>query len=709
MIKTHHRACHLCEAICGLEIKTEGDQIVSIKGDKADPLSRGFLCPKAAALQDIHTDPDRLRAPMMKIEGAWQEVSWRVAIAHAAEKLSAIQRAYGDDAVGLYAGNPSIHSVGTWMYSSLLTRALNTRNRFSATSVDQLPHHMVGLLTYGHWLRVPVPDIDHSQWVMMLGANPLASNGSVMTAPDMPGKLKKLKDRGGKLVVVDPRRTETAKVSDHYVAMPPGQDIYFLLALLQHIFAQGWINAGRFADRMTGLDDVARAVADFTPALAEQQTGISAAIIEQLAFELVNEPKAAVYGRMGVSTQRHGTLCQWAIQLLNILTGHLDVRGGLMLSNPAIDPAGAGSNPQCFGRAHSRVRGLPDFAGEFPAATMAEEILTPGVGQIKAMVIIAGNPVLSTPNGVQLDRAFEQLEFTLAIDLYLNETTRHADLILPPVSPLEREHYDSVFLALAVHNTARYNLAIFEKDENGKHDWEIFAALGNALRELKNMPAKEVVAPAQLIEHLLNAGPHKLTMAALLAQPSGVDLGCHTDRMAALYSAEQPLQLAPLEFLAALQALPLNPAPPLASAKQELLLIGRRHVRSNNSWMHNYRRLVKGKARDQLMMHPTDMAARGISEGDQVLIASRINRLTTTVQACPDILPGVVSLPHGYGHHRTGTRTHIAQTQAGISINDLTDELALDGISGNAAVNGVPVSVCVVVSSTSQCEAAAIA
>ncbi|UTA47864.1 molybdopterin-dependent oxidoreductase [Simiduia sp. 21SJ11W-1] len=693
MIKTHRRACHLCEAICGLEITTDGTEILSIKGDKNDPLSGGFICPKAVALQDIHTDPDRLRTPKIKTQHGWRDASWDEAINLVADKLSAIQAQHGDDSVGIYAGNPAIHSIGTWLYSGLTTRVLNSRNRFSATSVDQLPHHVVGRLMYGHWLRIPIVDLERTQWVLMLGANPLASNGSVMTAPNMPARLKALQARGGKLLVVDPRRTETAKQADTYLPITPGTDVYLLLAMLQHLFERQLINLGHLQPLVAGVNAVAEAVRPFTPARAAQHTGISARTIESLAEALAREPKAAVYGRMGVSTQPHGSLCQWAIQLLNVLTGHLDVEGGLLLANPAIDPAAPGTNPQKFEPVQSRVRGLPAFAGEFPAAALAEEILTPGAGQIKALLTIAGNPVLSTPNGAQLDTAMSGLEFMVAIDLYLNETTRHADVILPPASPLEREHYDLIFLALAVRNTARYSDALFEKPASARHDWEIFAALGNALRARKGLPEKPAIAPDQLLAPMLEAGEYGLSLAQLRDQPSGIDLGPLRPKMAALYSKDAPIELAPERLIAALEHLPQSPGP-AATGPATLALIGRRHIRSNNSWMHNYHRLVKGKPRDQLLMHPTDMAARNIAEGSQVRIASRVGEVCARVQACADIMPGVVSLPHGFGHHRDGIGTQVAAAHAGVSVNDLTDHLLLDAVSGTAAVNGVPVTVC---------------
>ena len=697
---THYRACHLCEAICGLEIKTQGDAVLSIKGDKNDPVSHGFICPKATALADIHADPDRLRQPMQRIGDQWQAISWQAAIELAAEKLVATQSQHGNDAVAFYAGNPGVHNYGNLTHGPLLRRMLKTKNNFSATSLDQLPHQLTAYAMYGHQFLLPIPDVDHTQLLVIFGGNPLASNGSMMTMANAPKRLKAIQARGGKLIVIDPRRSETAEVADQHLFVRPGKDAYVLLAIIHTLFKQNWLNIDHLSNHLEGLEAVQDAVADFTPELAEQQSGISADTIQQLTQQLANTDQAVVYGRMGVSVQEFGALCQWAIQLINIMIGALDKVGGALVASPAFGYVSKGSHGSGhFNAFQSRVSGLPEFGGELPAVTMAEEILTTGEGQIKAMVTIAGNPVISSANADELNRAFANLDFYVAFDFYINATTRHADLILPPTSPLEHDHYDIAFLRLAVHNSTRYNPAIFAKDDTAMHDWQIFNALSGKIAELKGLDFKPLPAPDQLIAlgienemYGANNNPDMaLTLDKVKAAPHGIDLGPLTPSLTQrIATANGLIQCAP-DFL-------INDLKRLAAASsphnsEQLLLIGRRHVRSNNSWMHNYHRLVKGKPRWQLMMHPDDCAARGISDATQVTIASRVGKVTTTVLATNEVMPGVVSLPHGWGHQGKGIKMRIATQQQGVNCNVLTDDKFIDQLCGNAALNGVPVTV----------------
>lgn len=700
--ETHYRACNLCEAICGIKIELEGGEIVSIKGDDADPLSRGHICPKAIALKDFYEDPDRLRQPMIREGDQWREAEWDEALAVAARGLTELQLKQGDDAVGIYIGNPAVHNYGALTHGKYLMGPLGTRNRFSATSVDQLPHQLVALWMYGHQLMVPIPDIDNTDYFLMLGANPIASNGSLMTVPDVRKRIKALQARGGKLVLLDPRRTETAAVADQHLFVSPGTDVFFLLALLNTLLADGAARTSHLDALLDGIDGLSGLVEGFTPEAVAARVGIGADVIRQIAADFAAADKAVVYGRMGVSTQQYGTLCQWLMQVINIVTGNLDRVGGAMFTQPAYDIIGAPrSNRGSFGRTHSRVRGLPEFNGEYPAASMAEEMQTPGEGQIRGMVTIAGNPVLSTPNGRKLDEAFESLEFMVSVDPYLNETTRHADVILPPVSPLEKDHYDIIFHVFAVRNTARYSKPLFEKPDGAKADWEILTELGQRICDAKGLSAREARPPHAQIKMGIDAGPYgpdgqgpdagKLSFDELADAPHGIDLGpmrpCLTDR---LRTADGRINCVPEPVLADLERARADFE---AAAGTGLSLIGRRHVRSNNSWMHNYHRLVKGPQREALLMHPKDMDARGISDGDQVKVRSRVGEVEVRVEASDDVMPGVVSLPHGWGHDRKGIRMAIAQDHAGVSANDLTDEQFLDELSGNAAVNGVPVEV----------------
>ncbi|MCY1396260.1 Formate dehydrogenase H [compost metagenome] len=689
----HHRACHLCEAICGLTIETEDGRILSIRGDAEDSFSRGHVCPKAVALQDIQNDPDRLRQPMRRVDEQWQPIGWDAAFELAATRLAAIRERHGADAVGVYQGNPSVHNYGLMTHSNYFLGLLKTRNRFSATSVDQLPHHLVSQQMYGHGLLIPIPDIDHTDFMLILGGNPLASNGSIMTVPDVEKRLKAIRARGGRVVVVDPRRSETAAIADQHIFIRPGQDAALLLGVLATLLDEGLGRATHLP--VDGLDEVRAALAQFDAEAMAQRCGVPAPVIRQLARDFAGADKAVCYGRMGVSTQAFGTLCQWLVQLLNLLTGNLDRAGGALCTTPAVDLV-ASTSGGAFNRWQSRVSGLPEYGGELPVAALAEEMLSEGEGQVRALITVAGNPVLSTPNGRQLEQALEGLEFMLSVDFYINETTRYADLILPPTAPLEHDHYDTSFNLLAVRNVTRFNEAVLPKPEGMLDDWEIFVGLARAYAALVGVELKPTMPPQRIIDMGLRFGPYgeaserKLDLARLREHPHGLDLGPLRPNLAQrLKTPGCAVCAAPQLFLADLRRFAGSAAP----AAEQLLLIGRRHVRSNNSWMHNYHRLVKGKPRHQLLMHPQDLERRGLADGQRVRVSSRVGSVEVQVAASDEVMPGVVSLPHGWGHARPGVQLSIAREQGGASVNDLTDERYLDSVSGNAALNGVPVEV----------------
>lgn len=699
MTKTlHHRACHLCEAICGLTLEVTEEEggaprITSIKGDAQDSFSRGHICPKAVALQDIQNDPDRLRQPVRRVGNEWQPIEWDEAFALVAERLASIQQRHGNNAVAVYQGNPSVHNYGLMTHSNYFLGQLKTRNRFSATSVDQLPQHLTSYLMYGHGLLLPIPDIDHTDFMLILGGNPLASNGSIMTVPDVEKRLRAIQARGGKVVVVDPRRSETAAMADQHLFIRPGGDVALLFGLLNTIFEEGLIRDSHL--QVDGLAEVRQAISRFTAEAMSPLCAIAAPQIRQLAREFASAERAVCYGRMGVSTQAFGTLCHWLLQLLNLITGNLDRVGGALCTEPAVDLVAATSGGH-FNLWQSRVSGLPEYGGELPVSALAEEMLTEGEGQVRALITVAGNPVLSTPNGRQLEQALDGLEFMLSIDLYINETTRYADLILPSTSALENDHYDTTFNLLAVRNVSRFNRAILPKPAGALHDWEIFVGLAKAFAAKTEQPLKPTIPPAQMIDMGLRAGaygdasPLKLSLATLDQYPHGIDLGALQPNLAARLKTEnRRIQAAPAPIMADLARFAALSVPPL----DELLLIGRRHVRSNNSWMHNYHRLVKGKPRHHLLMHPDDLASRGLNDGQRVRISSRVGAVEVEVLASTEMMPGVVSLPHGWGHGRPGVQLSIAMAQPGCSANDLTDERQLDALSGNAALNGVPVKV----------------
>ena len=710
-VQTHYRTCNLCEAMCGLDIKFQDKEILSIKGDKNDPFSQGHICPKATALQDIYEDPDRLRYPVKRTENGWQQISCEPAFDEAMAGIEAVQSKNGRHAVGIYLGNPNVHNWGNLLFGPPVIRALHTKHRFSATSADQLPSHFAARFMFGHYFLIPIPDIDHTSYMLMLGANPIASNGSLMTAPGMDRRLKAIQQRGGQVVVIDPRRTETAQMASAHHFIRPGTDALFLLALINTIYAEGLVNPGRLAQLVDGLEAVEQSVADFTPGVVAEATGIAAEGIRLIARDFCAAETAVCYGRMGVSTQQFGGLCQWLINVINIITGNLDRRGGAMFTTPAFDVVGitkAMGSVGNAGRWRSRVRGLPEFNGELPASAMAEEILTPGEDQIRAMVTVAGNPVLSTPNGTQLDEAFDSLEFMVAIDIYVNETTRHANIILPPTTGLETDHYDLAFHLLAVRNTAKYSPALFPAENGRLADWQILHELRTRLDKRSSHPLRQIarldvfkrLSPDKILDLGLRLGPYgfwgkninktSLTFRKVKNAPHGIDLGPLQPNLKERICTENGrIQLAPDIILADLPRV----AKLLENETTQLALIGRRHLRSNNSWMHNSERLVKGKDRCTVLMHPDDAEARQVEDGQMVEVASRVGQVHLRLEVSEAIMPGVVSIPHGWGHGRDGVQLQVAQQHAGVSLNDLTDEQALDELTGNAAFNGVPVQV----------------
>lgn len=703
---THLHTCMLCEAVCGLSVELEQGEIRSVRGDAEDPFSKGHLCPKAAAIPDVQGDPDRVREPLRRDGAGFRPVAWKDALAEAGEKLAEVQRRHGRGAIGLYLGNPSVHSYSALLALPLFGRALGSRARFSATSVDQLPQMLAAQQMLGHQLLLPVPDVDRTQYFLMLGANPLASNGSLMTAPGIGARLKALQARGGKLVVVDPRRTETAALADRHLAIRPGGDAPLLLALLHVLFAEGLTDLGHLASFTDGVDQLRAVAARFPPERVAARTGLAAGEIRSLARDFAAAPSAVAYGRVGASTQEFGGLASWLIVALNAATGNLDRAGGFMLTSPAADLVALTSrmgDRGHFDRYRSRVRGLPEFGGELPVAALAEEIDTPGDGRIRALITFAGNPVLSTPNGGRLERALAGLEYMVSIDIYRNETTRYANLILPTSFGFERDHYDLAFYALAVRNAARYVPAIAEPPPGVRKDFDVLLDLALALQEAGGgrrdrklrfaLRVARNLGAERALDLLLRFGPHKLSLRRLRESPHGLDLGPLVPQLPGrLQTRDRRLQLAPAPFLADLPRLEASLAEP-PELQAGLVLIGRRNLRSNNSWMHNSERLVKGPVACTLLMHPEDAAARGLAAGQRVKVSSRVGTVVAPLSLSADVARGVVSLPHGWGHAREGVELAVARAHEGVSLNDLTDDQRIDALSGNASFSGLPVVV----------------
>jgi anaerobic selenocysteine-containing dehydrogenase len=728
--KSHYRICPLCEACCGLEVRTRGAQVIGIRGAENDVFSRGYICPKGYALKDLHEDPDRLRQPLVRRDGVLQPATWDEAFAEVERRLVPIIAAHGRDAVGITVGNPSAHKMGLLLYVRHLAKALGTKNMFSASTLDQMPKQLSSGLMFGSWLSIAVPDIERTDWMLVIGANPMVSNGSLWTVPDFRGKAKALRARGGKLLVIDPRRTETAAVADEHHFIRPGSDVYLLAAMAHTLFDEGLVRLGRIEPLLDGVEALRAAMLPFAPERVAARTGIDAATIRRLARELAAAPRACVYGRLGTCTQRFGTLASWLVDVLNALTGHLDEPGSAMFSKAAAFADNAMGRPGrgrgiVHGRHRSRVSGAPEVWTELPITVLAEEIETPGAGQIRALFTIASNPVLSAPGGPRIAAALDRLDFMMSLDIYLNETTRHADVILPGMSPLEHSHYDIAFPQFSYRNHARYSPPVFEPAADHPPEWQQLLRLAAIVKgqgtdaDVLALDAEAVEAevrkiagdatplvmqqvahlqgPERQLELMLRAGPHGdlfgmkpggLTLAKVQAAAGGIDLGPLEPRLPEmLRTPSGKVELAPPMLLADLpQALAAldEPAAPL-------VVIGRRDVRSNNSWMHNLPVLAKGPERCTLQVHPDDAARAGLVDGARVRVQGTA-AVQAQVQITPDVMPGVVSLPHGWGHDAAGAQMRVAAERPGANLNALLDDRLRDPLSGNAVLSGVPVT-----------------
>ena len=704
-----YRTCTFCEACCGIEVHLDGDRITAIRGDSLDPLSRGYFCVKARALRDLHEDPDRLRHPIKREGTRWKRISWKEAFAYAAGGIFTVQRQHGKDAAAFYSGEPVTHNLGATLLMEEVVAALGTRKRFSANSLDQFPKQLVSHWMYGSGLFMSVPDVDRTDHMLLIGANPLVSNGSLMTAPGMFHRLRRIKERGGRVIVIDPRRSETARAADEHHFIRPGTDPLLIAALVNTIIADGRVRMGHVGSFVDGLEKLRDVLGGFTPEAVAERVGIASTTIRSIAAAFADAPSAVCYGRMGTSTVRFGTTATWLIEVMNILTGNLDRPGGAMFPNPPVDLVRLQGETQ-RGRWHSRLRGTPEFMGELPAATLAEEIEEPGEGQVRALLTLAGNPVLSSPAGHRLGRALGELDFMVSIDFYLNETTRHAKVILPPVGPLERDHFDVVFQLFSVRNVPRWSPAAFAPPPDALSDAEIMLELASRLRRAHggagvaiSLAERGLVALGAdrvcrlVVDLALRMGPHGsglrlwrdgVTVTRLREALHGIDLGpmesCLPGRLPA---KSKKIDVAPREIVEDLARLRgvMNEAAP------GLLLVGRREVRTVNSWSHNLPSLVSGPERCVLHVNPADAAPRRIEDGSRVVVTSRVGAVEVPVRLTISMMPGVVSLPHGYGHRAEGSQMRVAAEHAGASINDLTDPAEIDPLSGNAVLSGVPV------------------
>ncbi|MEU7064898.1 molybdopterin-dependent oxidoreductase [Streptomyces sp. NPDC046161] len=761
MSRTALRICPLCEATCGLTLTIEGTTVTGARGDRDDVFSRGFICPKGASFGALDADPDRLRTPLVRRDGRLREATWEEAYDAIAEAVPALVRQYGAQSVGVVLGNPNVHTMAGALYPPLLLKALGTRNLFTASTLDQMPKHVSSGLLFGDPFAIPVPDLDRTDFLLLLGANPVESNGSLCTAPDFPGLLKALRARGGKLVVVDPRRTRTARLADRHLAPRPGSDALLLAALAQTLLAEGLTAPGALAEHTDGLGELGAALASFTPEAVAPACDLPAAEIRALARELAAAPTAAVYGRIGSCTVEYGTLASWLVDVLNILTGNLDRPGGALFPLPAAGPrprpAGSGKG-FATGRWHSRVSGHPEVKSELPTAALAEEIETPGEGRIRALIAIAANPVLSAPDGRRLDGALAGLDFMVSVDPYLNETSRHAHVVLPPPPPAQSAHHDFAFNGFAIRNQVRYTRPAVPLEADRLDECEIHARLVLAVSGMHGAAPSEVdesviratlaketadprsplhgeeparlagllhgeSGPERRLDLMLRLGPYGdrfatelradvdgpagtgagagapetgaggvpeagLSLDRLLAHPHGIDLGPLRPRLpGVLRTRSGRIELLPAPIAAELPRLRAA----LAERPAALVLVGRRHLRSNNSWLHNVPALVGGSNRCTLQVHPYDAERLGLTDGGRARITADGGALDVPVEVTDTVRTGVVSLPHGWGHDRAGSRLSVAATDPGVNVNQLLDGSRLDPLSGTAVLNGFPV------------------
>ena len=694
--------------MCGIRVDLDptekGDNAFRVTPDKFDPFSKGSMCPKAPMLGPLHSDPERLREPHMREGTSWREISWDEAYSTIAERLKAIRRQHGADSIATYLGNPIVHNLGMLLFVRSLTDAIGSRNVYSATSMDQLPHHFAAHFMFGHEFRIPVPDIDRTEHMIIMGANPIASNGSIMTSAGVTDRLRAIRDRGGRFIVIDPRRTETANVASDHHFITPGTDIYFLLAFLHVLDRDGLVNVGHLAPFLNGFDALMPLIKPFAPNKVAAITGISAETIEALATEFAGKERAVLYGRMGLSTQMNGGLCNWLINAINIATGNFDTPGGMMFPTPAIELARGKQQPTSVGRWRSRVRGLPEFYGELPVSGMTEELLTEGEGKVRAFLTICGNPVLSTPGGGRLDRALENIDFMVSIDNYINETTRHADIILPTPSGLEVDHFDLIFNTISVSNNVKFSEALMPVEDERPFDWQVLKELIYRLSEKKPDMYVRLATPRRIVNWGLMLGAYGrlshpkrwfsgLTLKTVIQSKHGINLGPLQPRVpSGLLTADRKIHVTPDVFqdgLAKLTASFPSVQTKAPADSQEFALIGRRNVNTNNSWMHQYRKLSRSKlVRCTAMISVGDAERLGISDGADILVSGGNGEIRLPAEVTDSIKPGVVCIPHGFGHGRTGTHVSVADEKPGVSVNDITNHLAIDPVTGNAAFSG---------------------
>ncbi|GAA4272508.1 molybdopterin oxidoreductase family protein [Aquimarina gracilis] len=695
--------------MCGLEIKIKDNQVISIEGHKEDIYSKGHICPKGVALKDLHNDPNRLKQPVKKTPDGWQTISWEEAFDTVEREFKKIRKKYGNNAIGTYTGNPTVHNTGTAITLYDTINALNTKNRYASHSLDSVPVFLVNQMMFGHAMMAPIPDIDRLDYMLIIGANPLASNGSFMSTPDIKGKIKNIQQKGGKVVVIDPRKTETAdKASEHYF-IHPEKDVLLLLSIINELVKRNAVATSKALSLSDHFEELKVMVRPYTIRKVAPITGMSEKQIAHIVDDLTKHPHSIVYGRLGVNTQSYGTLCQWLITSINILLGQLDEKGGLMFTLPAIDYVTLMAHESKMFRYSSRVKSYKEIVGEFPTATIPDEILTKGKDQIRGFITIAGNPARSAPNSKLMEEALADLEFMLAIDMYINETTQYADIIMPPAVGLETMHYSFVLHMIATRNTAKFSPAPLPISKEQRYDWQIMGELqrrlfnGNFLQRIKSSLMSRI-HPKTKLDLALKTGPYGiwggrflrkngLSLKRLEKNKEGVELSPLTPVLPRrLFTKNKRIELMPKLFVREMQKVQELLAPQTDNV-YPLKLIGRRHLRSNNSWMHNLPVLEGGSRRCTMMIHQEDALACDIQSKETVEVYSEFGSILIEAEITKDIIPGTISIPHGWGHYGEGLEMERAQSNAGANINQLMNHDRLDPLSYNMAFNGHPVAI----------------
>lgn len=722
----HHRTCPLCEGMCGVTVKVEGGQVATVRPNRQDVWSQGHVCPKGTTLGALHDDPDRLRTAMVRDGSEWKSASWDTALERLEELAEGVRNRHGPHAFAAYGGNMAGKDATLSRYTGLMLATSGIQQVYSSGTVDQHPKNLSAMLMFGNEWKIPIPDLDNTDLFVIFGGNPAASKGSIFSHRDVMGAMRDLRARGGRVIVIDPVRTKTAQAADQWIGLKPGTDAALMLGVAHVLFARGAVRLRHLDGLIEGLDALRDVAGEFSPQVVAPFCGIEASIIEDLADELIRTDRSAIYGRIGTCTQSFGTLASWMIDVLAILTGNLDRRGGSMWSRPAASlvdmlatlPDGM---PVVMGK--SRVRGVPAVLGQFPASCMAEEIATPGPGQIKGLVTFAANPALSAPDSGKLAQALPLLECMVSLDNYINETTRHAHVILPSPSFLESAHFDMWSWIFCLTSGGHYSPPVFPPVDRPDH-WRIVARVGaiiggqpgadidamddgyfRALATGRGIdPDLAITAlpergPARILDLAIRAGPFGdrfgavaggLSLDSFRNQPDGVIIGPATPQAQEGFATSSgKIEIAPALILSDIPRLKLA----LGANDPALVLVSRRHLRSMNSWMHNVDTLVKGKDRCTVQMHSADAATRGLEGGDLVTLTSAAGSIVVPMEIDDDIRPGVVSMPHGWGHSDAQTHLSVAKVHPGANTNVLSPGTLVDVISGNAVLNGIPVEI----------------